>query len=77
MSVNKSLQAVLAPQVTEKATMIADKHNQIAFKVKKDATKKEVKEAIELMFKVEVTAVNILNVNGKTKRAGKIDGQKK
>ena len=50
MSVNKSLQAVLAPQVTEKATMVADKHNQIAFKVKKDATKKEVKEAIELML---------------------------
>jgi len=45
MSVNKSLQAVLAPQVTEKATMVADKHNQFAFKVKKDATKKEVKEA--------------------------------
>ena len=62
MSVNKSLQAVLAPQVTEKATMVADKYNQIAFKVKKDATKKEVKEAIELMFKVEVTAVNILNM---------------
>ena len=38
MSVNKSLQAILAPQVTEKATMVADKHNQIAFKVKKDAT---------------------------------------
>jgi large subunit ribosomal protein L23 len=76
MSVNKSLQAVLAPQVTEKATMIADKHNQIAFKVKKDATKKEVKVAIELMFKVEVTAVNILNVNGKTKRAGKLMGKR-
>jgi len=48
MSVNKSLQAVLAPQVTEKATMVADKHNQIAFKVKKDATKKEVKEGYRI-----------------------------
>ena len=76
MSVNKSLQAVLAPQVTEKATMVADKYNQIAFKVKKDATKKEVKEAIELMFKVEVTAVNILNMNGKTKRAGRFMGKR-
>ena len=73
---DKSLRAVLAPQVTEKATMIADKHNQVAFKVTKDATKKEVKEAIELMFKVEVTAVNILNVNGKTKRAGKLMGKR-
>ena len=76
MSVNKSLQAVLAPQVTEKATMVADKYNQIAFKVKKDATKKEVKEAIELMFKVEVTAVNILNMNGKIKRAGRLMGKR-
>ena len=76
MSVNKSLQAVLAPQVTEKATMVADKYNQIAFKVKKDATKKEVKEAIELMFKVEVTAVNILNMNGKTKRVGRLMGKR-
>ena len=76
MSINKSLQAVLAPQVTEKATMVADKYNQIAFKVKKDATKKEVKEAIELMFKVEVTAVNILNMNGKTKRSGRLMGKR-
>jgi large subunit ribosomal protein L23 len=43
MSVNKSLQAVLAPQVTEKATMVADKHNQIAFKVKKMQQKKKLK----------------------------------
>ena len=76
MSVNKSLQAVLAPQVTEKATMVADKYNQIAFKVKKDATKKEVKEAIELMFKVEVTSVNILNMNGKSKRMGRLMGKR-
>ena len=76
MSVNKSLQAVLAPQVTEKATMVADNHNQIAFKVKKDATKKEVKEAIELMFKVEVTSVNILNMNGKSKRMGRLMGKR-
>ena len=66
---DKSLQAVLAPQITEKATMIADKNNQIAFKVTKDATKLEVKMAIETMFKVDVSSVNILNVNGKTKRS--------
>ena len=66
---DKSLQTVLAPQITEKATMIADKNNQIAFKVTKDATKSEVKMAIETIFKVEVNAVNILNINGKTKRS--------
>ena len=43
---------------------------------KKTSKKKEVKEAIELMFKVEVTAVNILNMNGKTKRAGKLMGKR-
>ena len=66
---DKSLQTVLAPQITEKATMIADKNNQIAFKVTKGATKLEVKMAIETMFKVEVNSVNILNINGKTKRS--------
>jgi large subunit ribosomal protein L23 len=66
---DKSLQTVLAPQITEKATMIADKNNQIAFKVTKDATKSEVKMAIETMFKVEVNSVNIMNINGKIKRS--------
>ena len=68
---DKSLQSVLAPHVTEKATMVADKLNQIIFKVRKSATKIQVKEAIELMFKVDVTAVNLLNVKGKTKRASR------
>ena len=68
---DKSLQSVLAPHVTEKATMVADKLNQIIFKVRKNATKIQVKEAIELMFKVDVTAVNLLNVKGKTKRASR------
>jgi len=54
MSVNKSLQAVLAPQVTEKATMVADKHNQFAFKVKKDATKKEVKRRLSLCLRLRL-----------------------
>ena len=68
---DKSLQSVLAPHVTEKATMVADKLNQIIFKVRKSATKLQVKEAIETMFKVDVTAVNLLNVRGKAKRASR------
>ena len=76
-SVDKSLQAILAPQITEKATMLADKLNQVAFKVTQDATKAQVKSAIESMFKVEVKSVNILNVNGKTKRAGSSYGKRK
>ena len=69
--VDKSLQSVLSPHVTEKATMVADKLNQVIFKVRKDATKIQVKEAIETMFKVDVKNVNLLNVKGKTKRASR------
>jgi len=68
---NKSLQSVLSPHVTEKATMVADKLNQVIFKVRKTATKMQVKEAIESMFKVDVKAVNLLNVKGKTKKASR------
>ena len=73
---SKVLSSVLAPQITEKATFVADKFNQVAFKVKKDATKEEVKTAIGLMFKVEVQAVNILNMQGKTKRRGNNFGKR-
>ena len=68
---DKSLQSVLSPHVTEKATMVADKLNQVIFKVRKNATKVQVKEAIETMFKVDVKAVNLINVKGKTKKASR------
>ncbi len=61
---------LLAPIVSEKATQIAEKHNQVLFKVLRDATKPEIKAAVELMFKVEVEAVNVVQVKGKTKRFG-------
>ena len=73
---SQTLNAILAPQITEKATFIDDKYNQVAFKVKKNATKDQVKQAIELMFKVEVTAVNLLNMKGKTKRRGNNYGKR-
>lgn len=71
------LQVLLAPQISEKATWVADKHNQIIFKVAPDATKPEVKAAVEALFKVEVESVQVLNVKGKAKRSGKILGQRK
>ena len=61
---------LLAPIVSEKATLVAEKHNQVLFKVLRDATKPEIKAAVELMFKVEVEAVSVVNVKGKTKRFG-------
>jgi large subunit ribosomal protein L23 len=67
---------LLAPIVSEKATQIAEKHNQVLFKVMRDATKPEIKAAVELMFKVEVEAVNVVQVKGKTKRFGGRQGRR-
>ena len=77
LSQERLLQVVLAPQITEKATRIADKHQQVAFKVRTDATKPEIKAAIEMLFKVEVQAVSVVNVGGKSKRAGRTMGKRK
>jgi len=73
---DRLFQVIVAPQVTEKATDVADKHQQIVFKVLKDATKPEIKAAVELVFKVEVESVTTANVLGKTKRAGRTMGKR-
>jgi len=69
-------QVLLAPIVSEKATAVAEKHNQVLFKVLRDATKPEIKAAVELMFKVEVEAVNVINVKGKVKKFGRSMGRR-
>jgi len=63
-------QVLVAPIVSEKATSVSEKHNQVLFKVLRDATKPEVKAAVELLFKVEVKAVQMVTQKGKTKRFG-------
>ncbi len=63
-------QVLIAPIVSEKATNVAEKHNQVLFKVLRDATKPEIKAAVELLFKVEVQGVTVINQKGKTKRFG-------
>ena len=70
------MQVLVAPIVSEKATMIADKTNAVTFKVLQDATKYEIKAAVQLMFKVDVQAVAVLNIKGKTKRFGKSVGRR-
>ena len=71
------LMAVLvAPIVSEKATMVGEKSNAVTFKVLQDATKPEIKAAVELMFKVEVKGVSVTNIKGKTKRFGKSIGRR-
>ncbi len=70
------MQVLVAPIVSEKATMIADKTNAVTFKVLQDATKFEIKAAVQLMFKVNVQSVAVLNIKGKTKRFGKSVGRR-
>jgi large subunit ribosomal protein L23 len=70
------MQVLVAPIVSEKATMVAENTNAVLFKVLRDATKPEIKAAVELMFKVEVTGVSVLNQKGKTKRFGKTVGRR-
>jgi large subunit ribosomal protein L23 len=75
---NERLMTVLlAPVVSEKGTMIADKHEQVIFRVDPRATKPEVKAAVELMFKVQVESVQIANVKGKQKRFGANFGRRR
>jgi large subunit ribosomal protein L23 len=68
---------LLAPVVSEKGTFLADRHSQVIFKVLQDATKPEVKAAVEAMFKVEVESVQIANVGGKVKRFGQFTGRRR
>ncbi len=69
-------QVLVAPIVSEKATRVGEKHNQVLFKVLRDATKLEIKAAVELMLKVEVDMVRTVNQKGKTKRFGKSIGRR-
>jgi large subunit ribosomal protein L23 len=70
MNQERMYQILLMPHVSEKGSLLADEQNQHVFKVATDATKTEVKEAVEELFKVKVDKVRILNVKGKTKRFG-------
>ena len=70
------MQVLLAPVVSEKSTYIADKRNQYVFHVASNATKPEIKAAVELMFKAQVKSVSVANVRGKEKRFGRFMGRR-
>ena len=70
------LQILRAPQISEKATYVADKNEQVIFIVAPDATKPEVKAAVELLFKVQVKSVQIAVQKGKEKRYGRFMGRR-
>ncbi len=71
------MQVLLAPRVSEKSTFIGEKHNQYVFRVAADATKPEIKAAVELMFKTKVKTVQVANVRGKEKRFGRYVGHRR
>ena len=73
---SRLLQILLSPHISEKSTIIGDKNRQFVFKVVSDANKQEIKQAIELLFKVEVESVQTLNVKGKTKTFGRRLGKR-
>jgi large subunit ribosomal protein L23 len=62
---------ILGPHVSEKSTLLSELNNQYTFKVKSDASKPEIKEAVEKIFKVSVEDLKVLNVKGKTKRTAR------
>jgi len=77
MNAERLMQVILAPIVTEKATFVAEKYQQVAFRVVADATKPEIKAAVELLFKVQVESVQVLNRKGKVKRFGRFVGRRR
>ena len=76
MNQERVYQVLRGPHVSEKSTVIADEANQVVFKVAVDATKREIKAAVEQLFDVQVRDVRVANVNGKRKNFGRIRGRR-
>ncbi len=76
MNQDRLMTVLLSPHISEKSTSAADRYRQFVFKVRGDATKPEIKKAVEQMFKVEVEAVHSLNVKGKRKSFGRTRGRR-
>ncbi len=74
---HRLMQVLVEPVVSEKSTMIADRNRQYAFRVLQDASKDEIRSAVELLFKVQVDSVQMLNTRGKAKRFGRSIGRRR
>jgi large subunit ribosomal protein L23 len=77
MSEERLLKILLSPHMSEKASIAAEKRREYVFEVVSDATKPEVKGAVELLFKTQVQAVRVVNVKPKPKRFGQVQGKSK
>ncbi|HOB61771.1 MAG TPA: 50S ribosomal protein L23 [Candidatus Competibacteraceae bacterium] len=76
MNQERLLKILLAPHVSEKANRLTEQYNQVVFRVARDATKPEIKGAVEMLFSVKVKGVTVVNVKGKRKRFGAMQGQR-
>jgi large subunit ribosomal protein L23 len=76
MNRERIFEVLLSPHVSEKATNIADAHNQFVFRVAKNASKLEIRKAVEKLFDVKVKSVQTLNVKGKAKNFGRLQGRR-
>lgn len=76
MNQERLMKVILAPVVSEKSNLLAEKRNQMVFKVVADATKTEIKAAVELLFGVQVSGVSTVTVKGKVKRFGRTVGRR-
>ena len=76
MNEERLLQVLLSPHISEKAAMLADVASQHVFRVTTDATKSEIKQAVEKLFSVKVAKVQVVNVKGKSKRSGQRLGKR-
>lgn len=72
----KLMQVILGPHVSEKSTAVAESARQVVFKVRRDATKLQIKQAVEQLFEVEVAGVQVVRVQGKAKRFGVTRGRR-
>jgi large subunit ribosomal protein L23 len=71
MNQERILSIILGPHLSEKTSTIAEKNNQVTFRVAGDATKPEIKRAVESLFNVQVRDVQVINVKGKSKRTAR------
>ena len=76
MKNERLMKVLLSPVVSEKSSVIADANQQYTFRVATDATKREIAKAVEKLFEVEVERVQVVNIKGKTKRFGQINGKR-
>ena len=76
MNQERIYQVLLGPHISEKATVVAEKHRQFVFRVRPDANKLEIKAAIEKLFNVKVESVNTTITKGKSKRFGRNLGRR-